>query len=229
MAMTWKMKARYLLRGTSAWDSLWKIRERRQKKHWERGGRCGPPHIIKQEMLLEHARTYNTRVLVETGTFLGDMIYAMKDHFREIYSIELSDQFYKRAGIAFRNYPHVHLVPGNSAHALGGVMDRISERCLFWLDGHYSGGITASAEDRSPIRAELEVILRHPVKDHVILIDDANCFDGEHGYPSIFEMYQLVVNRFPQYEMQVFDNVIQLRPAHHVGHSGISEASGGIH
>jgi hypothetical protein len=212
MPLAWKLKAHYWLRDSPLWDRLLGIRARRQQKKWEQGGRFGPPHIIKQQMLLDHAQRFQTNVLVETGTFLGDMIYAMKDHFKEIYSIELSDELHARAKSAFRKSSHVHLVSGDSATALEHVLDRIRERSLFWLDGHYSGGVTALGSARSPVRAEIEAILRHPIKDHVILIDDAICFDGEHGYPTLFELHDTVVSRFPGHEMQVFDNVIQVRP-----------------
>jgi hypothetical protein len=206
------MKAHYWLRDSFVWDLLLGIRAKRQQKTWEVGGRFGPPHIIKQQMLLDHAQKFHIHTLVETGTFLGDMIYAMKDHFREIYSIELSEELHARAKSAFRKSPHIHLVSGDSATALPLVLDRIQERSLFWLDGHYSGGITALGDVRSPVRAEIEAILQHPIRDHVLLIDDAICFDGNHGYPTLFELHDTVINRFPGHEMQVFDNVIQICP-----------------
>jgi hypothetical protein len=164
-------------------------------------------------MLLDHAEKFNTDILVETGTFLGEMVSAMKDHFKEIYSIELSEDLHDQAKLAFKKYPHIHLVAGDSATALESVLRGINRRCLFWLDGHYSGGITALGDVRCPIRAEIEAILRHPIKDHVLLIDDAICFDGNHGYPTLFELHDIVMSRFPGYEMQVFDNVIQIRPS----------------
>jgi hypothetical protein len=212
MHLTWKMKARVLFRESSALGLLMGIRARKQQKAWETGGRFGPPHIIKQRMLLDHAKKFNTGILVETGTFLGDMVFAMKDQFNEIYSIELSGELHDRARSVFKKYPHIHLVAGDSATALDSVLGGIKERCLFWLDGHYSGGITALGDVRCPIRAEIEAILRHPIKDHVLLIDDAICFDGNHGYPTLFELHDTVASRFPGHEMQVFDNVIQIRP-----------------
>lgn len=201
-----------LARDWSALGLLMRIRARKQQKAWETGGRFGPPHIIKQRMLLDHAQRFNTDILVETGTFLGEMISAMKDHFKEIYSIELNEELAEGAKAAFRKYPHIHLVAGDSATALEGVLRGIKGRCLFWLDGHYSGGITALGDARCPVRAEIEAILRHPNKDHVLLIDDAICFDGNHGYPTLFELHDIVVSRFPGYEMQIFDNVIQILP-----------------
>jgi hypothetical protein len=213
MPLTWKMKARYLFRDNAAWDLIWGLRERQQQKSWMKVGHSGPPHIIKQQMILKHARAFNTDILIETGTFLGDMIYAMKDQFKDIYSIELSEEFHARAKQAFKKYPHIHLVAGDSATALESVLGGVNKRCLFWLDGHYSGGMTAMADLWSPVLAEIDTIHRHPVKEHVILIDDAVCFNGENGYPTLFELHDVVVKRFPGYDMQVFDNIIQLFPA----------------
>jgi hypothetical protein len=212
MNLPWKMKTRILARNSSALSLLMGIRAKKQQKAWETGGRFGPPHIIKQHMLLDHAKKFNTSILIETGTFLGDMVFAMKDYFEEIYSIELSKELHDRARSEFKKYPHIHLVAGDSATALESVLSDIKERCLFWLDGHYSGGITALGDVRCPVRAEIEAILRHPIKNHVLLIDDAICFDGNHGYPTLFELHDTVVSRFPGYEMQVFDNVIQICP-----------------
>jgi hypothetical protein len=114
--------------------------------------------------------------------------------------------------VAFKKYPKVHLVHGDSAKALPGVVDGVTGRCLFWLNGHYSAGITALGDVRSPVKMELEAILRHPVEDHVILIDDAICFDGCHGYPTLFELGHFVASRLPNHEISVFDNVIRIIP-----------------
>jgi len=172
---------------------------------------------VKQQIVLEHAKAFRTNVLVETGTYLGDMVYAMRNKFKDIYSIELSPELHRRASEAFKKYPHIHLLAGNSATVLDIVLAHIEEPCLFWLDGHCSGGITATADDWCPIRGEMEAIRRHRVKNHVILVDDANCFDGNHGYPTLFELHDIVLSSFVGYQMQMFDNVIRIRPARMIG------------
>ncbi len=187
-------------------------RSRRQLKMWDKKGRYGPPHIVKQCMVLEYAKTFGIDTLVETGTYLGDMVYAMKDRFRDIYSIELSDDLHSRAQKSFKRYHHIHLLPGDSGAVLPKVLDQVTGPCLFWLDGHYSGGITALGDLRCPVRKELDAICRHPTKNHVILIDDAICFDGRDGYPTLFELRDIIRDNLPAHEITLLDNVIRIAP-----------------
>ena len=57
---------------------------------WERRGKPVPPsHGVKQRTLREYSVKYGIKVLVETGTFYGEMIEAMKNVFDQLYSIEL--------------------------------------------------------------------------------------------------------------------------------------------
>ena len=69
------------------------------------------------------------------------------------------------------------------------------------------------ADERCPLRGELRAIIRHPVKGHVLLIDDAVCFDGKDGYPTLFELHDFVAMQLPGYEVKIFDNIIQIAPS----------------
>jgi hypothetical protein len=44
--------------------------------------------------------------------------------------------------------------------------------CTFWLDAHWCGGETAGRGMTIPLMKELQIIERHRVKRHTILIDD---------------------------------------------------------
>ena len=144
-----------------------------------------PPHIAKQEMILKYAHKFNVSLFVETGTYLAFMIDAMKDNFRELYSLELSQTLFERAVNKYVNYPHIHFLHGDSAIILPELLKKLNQPCLFWLDGHYSGGVTMKADIETPIIAELKAILDHQIKNHIILIDDARLFNGTNDYPTI--------------------------------------------
>ena len=134
----------------------------------------------------EHADRFSIRTLVETGTYEGEMVEAVRKDFDAILSIELDATLHENARRRFAGDPHVTLVQGDSGVVLKELLARLDEPALFWLDGHYSGGITAKAEFETPIMKELENIYSHRwAKSHVILIDDARCFDGRGDYPGI--------------------------------------------
>ena len=86
----------------------------------------------------------------------------------------------------------------------------MNEPCLFWLDGHYSEGITAKGQLNTPILAELNHILNHSIKDHVILIDDARCFNGLDDYPTIDELKKIIVDKKPALQFSVADDIIRI-------------------
>ena len=50
------------------------------------------------------------KILVETGTYRGDMLDAMKDSFDTLYSIELSKELYDLARSRFKNVRHIQLI-----------------------------------------------------------------------------------------------------------------------
>jgi hypothetical protein len=82
---------------------------------------------------------------------------------------------------------------------------------LFWLDGHYSAGITARGDIATPISLELEAILSHPVKSHVILIDDARDFTGKDSYPFLDNLlHKIRVDG--NYSVEVTTDIIRLTP-----------------
>jgi len=137
-----------------------------------------------ESSIFEYKNRFNPKIFIETGTYHGNMVNAMKDRFEKIYSIELGDELYEAAKKRFANNKHIEIIHGDSGKELSRLLGRISEPALFWLDAHYSGGITARGSIDTPIERELQVIMQHPIKEHVILIDDARHFTGTNNYPT---------------------------------------------
>lgn len=165
----------------------------REFRNWLEAGRpIPPPDLVKQRTVRECAKQFRLHVFVETGTYLGNMIAAVEDAFDEVYSIELGQHLFEAARRRFADKPHVTILHGDSADLLPTVLQRVSRPCLFWLDAHWSGGTTAKGRANTPIEHELSHILAHPVKGHVILIDDAHCFTGHDDYPTLQELKNLI-------------------------------------
>lgn len=189
------------------------INHEEQLAEWERNGRPSPPpHIVKQMAIEEYRKKFQTNILVETGTYLGDMVEAKRNSFEKIYSIELSEKLFTRAKKRFKDYPQINILHGDSGIVLNKLVNEIDKPALFWLDGHYSGGITAKAEKECPVPEELKAILKSPLP-HIILIDDARLFNGTHDYPTVEEISNIVIKNGKNYFLEVKDDILRLIPA----------------
>ena len=188
-------------------------RDRRKRRAWLAAGRPLPvPSSVKHAILRGYADRYGLQTLVETGTFRGGTIEALRDRFARIYSIELEDALYERARTRFAGAPHVTILHGDSALMLPTVLAKVTEPALFWLDGHYSGPGTAKGRRETPIVEEIRTILAHPVVSHVILVDDARVFGTWPDYPTVDEFQQLVTTKRPDTDFTVEDDIIRITP-----------------
>jgi hypothetical protein len=131
------------------------------------------PPFVKVLALKRYARQYGLKTFVETGTFMGNTTASMADVMARCITVELSNQLHERALARFRDRANIHCVLGNSAQAIPAILQSLDEPALFWLDAHYSGGITADG-GADPIIDELTAIFSHPVyRRSVVLVDDA--------------------------------------------------------
>ena len=196
---------------THRFSNLWETKE---VKKWIKSGRpAPPPHIIKQRCLLEFASRYNLDVLVETGTYLGDMVEAMKYRFKKVYSIELSKDLYEQARQRLSGEANIILLHGDSGIELEKVIPLLDGPALFWLDGHFSRGITAQGSKDTPVFEELNFILGDEQNKHVIIIDDARSFGVDPEYPSIEEVSSFIRSLSPNAKISVENDSLRIVPS----------------
>lgn len=187
----------------------------REVRRWEKSGRpVPPPHPVKVRTVKAYAARFGTPVLVETGTYYGDMVFAVRSIFRTILSIELDEDLYRKAKARFAHFGHIHIMSGDSGRVLPKILPGINQRCLFWLDAHYSGGVSARGNTDTPIMEELQHILAYPVIDPVILIDDARLCVGRASYPTLDELRRFVSCVRPDWVFEVRDDIVRIhRPS----------------
>jgi hypothetical protein len=208
-----KSIARRYLSSTPLWAMAQSFNDRNKISAWERGNRAGhPPPGFKRQVIWKYASDHHLDTMIETGTFNGEMDFAMKDTFARIVTIELSQEFHAAAVRRFAAFPQIECMQGDSGVVLPAVIAQIQKPCLFWLDAHYSAGLTAKAEIDTPVSAELDAIFNHPVRNHVILIDDARCFDGTHDYPRIEDLQKSVAEARPDLHFFVEHDIIHIVP-----------------
>ncbi|MBU6427163.1 hypothetical protein KGQ27_02890 [Patescibacteria group bacterium] len=165
---------------------------------------------VKIKTIYRLRKRYGTEIFIETGTYLGDTLNRAKDMFASVISIELDTDLFIAAQRRFAQYRNVRLYKGDSGVILPTVINELVEPALFWLDGHYSGGITARGQIDTPIVKELQAIMSHPVRRHVILIDDARLFDGTNNYPVQKAVFELATKN--GYRSSIKDDMITIIP-----------------
>lgn len=115
------------------------------------------------------------KIFLETGAYMGDGIQHALDinYFTEIYSIELSEQWYTHCAQRFNNISNVRILLGDSATVLNNI-DLPAEPILFYLDAHYSGGETSGQylDNGCPLLRELDALCGRNINGDVIIIDD---------------------------------------------------------
>lgn len=168
-----------------------------------------PPHGVKERIVKNYAKKYNAKVLVETGTYEGEMIDAVLNNFKKIYSIELDKTLYKDAMKKYLKINKIKLFQGDSSLVLKKFLKKIPALSIFWLDAHYSGGKTARGKKETPVTDELKIILSSGIT-HILLIDDARLFGVRTGYPSLKKITGLASKN--NYRMDVKDDIIRLTP-----------------
>ena len=171
-----------------------------------------PPHAVKQRVIHTIQNKYNISVLVETGTFQGDMLEAQKRSFKELYSIELSNELHFKAKKRFQYDRKITLVLGDSSVQLKKIAQELVSQSIFWLDGHYSGDGTAMGALECPVYAELDGVFSSKIKNHILLVDDERCFTGANSYPTKEELLEYVHKYNSNYTLKVIDDVIVLEP-----------------
>ena len=210
---------KHFIKHTPLYEPLYAARRsyknRRDLSRWKRLGKpIPPPHAVKEVILRDYAARFNLKILIETGTAWGDMVYAMKRHFREIYSIELSQELSAHATRRFSSHKHIHILQGDSSIALATLLPLMSQGTLVWLDAHHVpfGEGSARGDVDTPILGELDQICRHPEVNAVILVDDARCFNGTKGYPTVEGLRSHVHARRPEWIFEVDADIFRIHP-----------------
>jgi hypothetical protein len=178
---------------------------------WVVAGRPIPaPPIVKQRILKQYQDRFRLRTVVETGTFTGETVEALRHRSAQVVSIELAPELHAAAARRFGTARNVRLLQGNSVTLLPDVVAALEAPTLFWLDGHYAGAGTGSAgESRSPLMDEVRTLLARPPRGDVILIDDARQLSGRDGYPSLDAVCTAIRHNRPHAELTVADDIIR--------------------
>lgn len=149
-------------------------------REWKERHFAAPsPSDIKRAVLVRHSRSNVT--WVETGTFMGDTAALLAKHSKHVHTIEPDKTLHEKAATRFENDPKVNAIRGVSEEVFPQLLPTLNGAVNFWLDGHYSGGITFQGTTDCPVRDELLHIEKNMenFEKVIVLIDDIRCFRPE--------------------------------------------------
>ena len=153
---------------------------------------------LREQLDLERA--------IETGTYLGGTARRLGTIFPRVVTIERSAELHAQAAAALQDLPIVEVVHGHSADRLLELADP-ELPTLYFLDGHWSAGMTAGADDECPVLREVAAIGSGNPND-CLVIDDARLFAAPPPPPHDPEAWPTLV--------EVLDAIRAARPDHHI-------------
>jgi hypothetical protein len=164
----------------------------REQLRWAKRGFSVPaPGWVKRSCLTRHG--FKNATWIETGTFWGETTNFLSKTAKRVVSIEPQPELFKKAQQRFADVKNVEIINGLSEEVFPVLLPTVSGRVNFWLDGHYSEGITHLGPQETPIVDELSAITDNMknLEGVCVMIDDLRLFgntaSGLHdpAYPDI--------------------------------------------
>lgn len=151
---------------------------------WKSRGYAPPsPQSVKLQCLLRYAPA--DCAWIETGTYLGATTEFLAAAGGRVITIEPEPKLFNAAVERLRGFPNVTVLNGTSESCLPEAIASVNGNIAFWLDGHYSEGITFQGVRDTPIIFELDAISSNISRlgKVSVLVDDVRCFRTRHsGY-----------------------------------------------
>ena len=122
-----------------------------------------------------HADYKKYSCFIETGTLNGDTTFALEPHFDKLYTVEYSEKYYNNTRSKYTGNK-INFIHGDSSIVFESLLPTISDKCIFFLDGHWSGGDTGKSNKDCPLDEEITHINNLFQHDAIIVIDDFRLF-----------------------------------------------------
>jgi hypothetical protein len=133
--------------------------------------RMGVPTELVSQLTIQ----FDVKNFVETGTYYGDTAIWASKYFENVLTIEYSKELYDHTRIKYQNIDNINFLFGDSRTQLNKLITSLDSPAIFWLDAHWSGGLTYGENDQCPLLEEINII-NNSQFEHFILIDDARLF-----------------------------------------------------
>jgi predicted O-methyltransferase YrrM len=165
-----------------------------------------PPHM-KVRAIKDAAIHIHATVFIETGTYRGDTSRILSKRVHQVVSVEIDKRLATLARERFGN-SNIEILEGDRAELMSSIVSRFKNQvCLYWLDGHYSSGVTGGKVKPVPVQRELEEILPFLKSSDLIVIDDIREFDGK-NYPSLDHLTSYITQIRPDLDYRTLNDML---------------------
>jgi hypothetical protein len=156
-----------------------------------------PHSYSKVRQIRALANRTKSRVFIETGTFLGNTAMRCSGDFEKVITIELDSKLFQQAKAYLARRRNVICLEGDALNILPSVLEQAEVGdALVFLDGHFSGGVTAHGELAEPACEEIEVLAKHRDKINAVVVDDFRCFGRDRGWPKRSTLLETIEDSF---------------------------------
>lgn len=101
------------------------------------------------------------------------------------------------------------ILEGDSGVLVPQVVAQLDRPALFWLDAGYYG-VDLTKGDLSRLLTELRAILSSPVRDHVVLMDDARMFVGTEGKFNASQLVSWIKREYPDRKVEIVRDIFRV-------------------
>jgi hypothetical protein len=123
--------------------------------------------------LQDDYKKYNS--FIETGTYMGETIFGLEQYFNKLYTIEFSEKYYYNTKKRY-NGNKINFILGDSSIVFETLLNLITDKSIFFLDGHWSSGDTGKSKKDCPLVEEITHINNLFKNEAIIIIDDFRLF-----------------------------------------------------
>lgn len=171
------------------------------------------PHSYTKSRAITSTRNkVNAETFIETGTYLGVTTRRCAAHFKNVYTIELDSELAKKANEFLSSKKNVEVLQGDALDILPTILQKDIDNILVFLDGHFSGGVTACGTMPEPAIEEIKILSQYRQKIAAIIIDDFRLFGTEAGFPTKSSLFQSIEEYLPGFDVTVsLDQIVITR------------------
>ncbi len=174
------------------------------------------PHSLTKLHNLLRAKAYSGATsIIEVGSFKGVTTRRLARFFDEVHAIEIDPALYAETQRRCAGCKNVTLYLGDGKDILNALAPKVS-RCLVFLDGHYSGGVTGQGDEPEPVLHELDILARDLPNISGVVVDDFRMFGFDSTWPKKSEVMTRLEQTFPEPDWRhfvMYDQFISLRMA----------------